>query len=189
MSGILFGVGVGPGGPELMTIKAIKTINKCDVLVFPGKNKESSLSYQIAKGMVADIDDKPSVALSFPMSNDPVLLANAHRDAASKIIDILDAKMNVAFLTLGDPTIFSTFTYVKRIVEEKGYKTELINGISSFSQAAALLNNELAIEDETIHIIPMAGGTKSTHEGNNSVKQNTQKTLDQIEFLEVLLFL
>lgn len=154
MKGILFGVGVGPGDPELMTYKAVTTIEKCPVIAVPAKGKEYAVSYKIASGKVNNIEEKECIQLETPMTKDRKILEEAYKKAAIQIINILENGKDVAYLTLGDPTVYSTYMYIHRIVKAKGYQTEIINGIPSFCAASARLNESLVDRSQQLHIIP-----------------------------------
>ena len=152
--GKLYGVGVGPGDPELMTVKAIRTIERSDVIVVPGKKAEDSVAYQIAAGICENLADKWLEAVEMPMVKDEARLKAGYRAAAEKIEAMLDAGLNVSFLNLGDVTVYATYMYVHQIVEADGYDTEIINGITSFTAAAARLNTDLAEKAQPLHVIP-----------------------------------
>ena len=152
--GILYGVGVGPGDPELMTLKAVRIIEKSDVIVVPGKKPEDSVAYKIAAGVCEDLAHKRLAAVEMPMVKDENLLKAVHLAAARQIEALLDENLTVSFLTLGDVTIYATYMYIHTIVEADGYDTEIINGITSFTAAAARLNIDLVKKDEPLHVIP-----------------------------------
>ena len=105
MKGRLYGIGVGPGDPELMTIKAKKTIEASDIVVVPGEKVEDSIAYRIAKGACEHLDDLNLVALEMPMVKDKEKLNTMHEKAARQIESWLDEGKNVSFLTLGDVTV------------------------------------------------------------------------------------
>ena len=105
MKGTLYGVGVGPGDPRLMTYLAVETIVKCPVIAVPAKGREHAVSYRIASGIVKDLDRKECLNLSTPMTKDKRVLDENYKAAADQITEQLDAGRDVAYLTLGDPTI------------------------------------------------------------------------------------
>ena len=154
MKGTLFGVGVGPGDPDLMTYKAVETIEKCQVIAVPAKGKEYAVSYQIASGKVENIGEKEYINLATPMTKDRQVLEESYEKAAEEIIIELEKGKDVAYLTLGDPTVYSTYMYIHRIVREKGYPAVIINGIPSFCAASARLGESLADRSGQLHIIP-----------------------------------
>ena len=96
--GKLYGVGVGPGAPELMTVKAIRTIERSDVIVVPGKKAEDSVAYRIAAGICENLTEKQLIAVEMPMVKDEAVLEAGHRTAAAQIEALLDAGLTVSFL-------------------------------------------------------------------------------------------
>lgn len=156
----LYGVGIGSGDPELMTLKAVRIIKECDVIAVPVSfnNTENSVAYKITVQSVPEISNKEIIGISMPMIKDEQALEIIHKEGATEIINKLNENKNVAFLTLGDPTIFSTFTYIQDILKTKGYETEIVSGIASFLSVAARLNTKLVIKDEELHIIPASFG-------------------------------
>ena len=154
MRGIAYGVGVGPGDPELMTYKAAKLIRENDVIAVPGKDPREAVAYKIAAGVVPEIADKELVSIFMPMIKDRELIDREHQKAARRIEDILDRGRNLVYITLGDPTIYCTFTYIQHYLEADGYQVELVPGISSFCAAAARLGLPLVEWDEQLHVVP-----------------------------------
>ena len=156
MSGKLYGVGVGPGDPRLMTCLAVETIEHCPVIAVPSEVREHALSYRIASGMVKGIENKECLNLSTPMTRNRQVLEQSYQRAAERITACLDAGKDVAYLTLGDPTIYSTYIYIHRLVAGRGYAAQMINGVPSFCAVAARLGDSLADRSEQLHILPSA---------------------------------
>ena len=154
VKGKAYGVGIGPGDPELMSLKAVRLIKENEVIAVPGKKAEDSLAYKIAAGAVPEIAEKQLLAVDMPMTKDREKLAKAHRDGAKLIEKYLDQGKNVIFLTLGDSTVYCTFSYLQHILEEDGYSVELVPGIPSFCAAAARLGTSLTEWDEMLHVVP-----------------------------------
>ena len=154
MRGTVYGVGVGPGDPELMTLKACRLIRENDVIAVPGKEAKESVAYRIAVQAVPELADKELLPIYMPMVRDRQQIGEEHRRGAELIRKYLDQGRNVVFLTLGDSTIYSTFSYLQHILEAEGYPVELVSGIPSFCAAAARLNLPLTEWDEPLHIIP-----------------------------------
>lgn len=152
--GIAYGVGVGPGDPEEMTLKAVRLIKENEVIAFPGKDPKESVAYKIAVQAVPELKDKTLISVYMPMIKDRQLIDEDHRKGAKVIEEILDQGKNVVYLTLGDSTIYCTFTYLQHIMEADGYEVKLVNGISSFCAAAARLNIPLCEWDEVLHVLP-----------------------------------
>ena len=154
MRATVYGVGVGPGDPELMTVKAVRLIRENEVIAVPGTVAADSAAWKIAAAAVPEITEKTLVPVPMPMTGDRQILEEAHRQGARLLEEYLSRGKNVVYLTLGDPTIFSTFTYLQRILEEDGYPVELVSGVPSFCAAAARLNIPLAEGTEQLHIVP-----------------------------------
>lgn len=154
MKGILYGIGVGPGDPELMTLKAVRLIKENDVIAVPGENVKETVAYKIAVQAVPSLADKELLPIYMPMTRDRAELEANHRRGAEVIARYLENGKNVVFLTLGDPTVYSTYLYLQRLVEEKGFETALVSGITSFCAAAARLNIPLVEWNEPLHVVP-----------------------------------
>lgn len=99
MSGILYGVGVGPGDPELLTIKALRILKESDIIALPAQEKEHCHAYQIVKQNYPEIEEKELLPLSFPMTKDAALLQKHHEENAEKVLQELRQGKQVAFLT------------------------------------------------------------------------------------------
>ena len=154
MSGCLYSVGVGPGDPELMTLKAVKIIRNCHVLVLPAESKEKCVAYQIVRRAIPEIEDKTTVCLVMPMTKDKDRLEKSHREGTQKVAEVLDAGKDAAFLTLGDPTVYATSMYIHQRIAGMGYRTSIVSGVPSLCAAAAKLGVSLGEKQEQIHIIP-----------------------------------
>ena len=149
-----YGVGVGPGDPDLLTLKAVRLIKENDVIAVPGKEPKASIAYKIAVQAVPELAEKQLLGLDMPMTKDPEKLREAHRKGAAQIEEQLQQGRNVVFLTLGDPTLYCTFSYIQHILEQDGYSVELVPGISSVMASAARLGISLTEWDEPLHIHP-----------------------------------
>ena len=154
MQGKLYGVGVGPGDPELLTLKALRLIKENEIIAVPGKDIRASVAYQIVKGAYEDLDKKTLIPVAMPMTKDPQVLKANHDKAADQVEDYLREGKNVVFLTLGDTTVYSTYLYVHKRILERGYEAEIVSGITSFCAVAARLNMGLVEADQPLHVIP-----------------------------------
>lgn len=152
MKGKFFAVGVGPGDPSLLTLKAIDTIEKSDKIVLPDSGAAENIALKITEKYIGD---RETVYVPMPMTKDRAVLDENHERAADIIADFLDEGLAVSFLTLGDPSIYSTVMYVHRKLTERGYDTAIIPGITSFCAAAASLNCSLCEREEMLHVIPV----------------------------------
>lgn len=154
MKGKLYGVGVGPGDPELLTLKALRLIRENPVIAVPGEDIQASVAYQIVKGAYEALDEKTLLPVAMPMTKDPAVLEANHEKAAGDVEAYLKQGKNVVFLTLGDPTVYSTYLYVHKRILARGYEAEIVSGITSFCAVAARLNMGLVERDEPLHVIP-----------------------------------
>ena len=154
MKGTAYGVGVGPGDPEYMTLKAIRLIKENDVIAVPGKVAKDSVAYKIAAAVVPELADKELVPIYMPMVKDRELIDAEHKKAAKLVESYLDQGRNVVYITLGDSTVYCTFSYIQHYLEADGYPVELVAGIPSFCAAAARLNTPLTEWDEPLHVLP-----------------------------------
>ena len=158
--GTAYGVGVGPGDPELMTLKACRLIKENEIIALPGKVPQETVAYKIAVAAVPELAKKELVPIVMPMVKDRDLLKESHHRAADTIERYLDEGKNVVYLTLGDPTIYCTFSYIQHLLEADGYLVELISGITSFCAAAAVLKTSLTEWDQALHVIPALHNTE-----------------------------
>lgn len=154
MRGKLYGVGVGPGDPELLTLKALRLVKEADVIAVPGNVPEESIAYKIVKGAYPNLDEKPILAVPMPMTKDKDMLAQYHDQGAQLLAKELDEGRNLVFLTLGDPTVYSTYLYLHKRIQALGYDTEIVSGITSFCAVSARLNTGLVEKAEPLHVIP-----------------------------------
>lgn len=156
MKGKLFGIGVGPGDPELITVKAVNILKEVAVVcvpqAMPGK---PSLALKIAQDYLSE--DIEILELVLPMTENQDELERAWQDAGLKILEQLEKGKNVAFLTLGDPSIYSTYSYVSKVIKRMApyIEIETIPGITSFSLAAARAGVPLVEKDESLIILPV----------------------------------
>ena len=163
--GKLFGVGVGPGDPELITVKAVRVIKEADIIFTAASSKNTySLAVEIASPYIS-----PSAQiekLSFPMTKDVKEVETAWIHNAKQIAAMLKQGKNAVFLTLGDPTTYSTFGYILKkmdcIMPEADIET--IPGITSFHAASARLNRILVEGEESLLVTSGAfGGDRIRH--------------------------
>ena len=152
--GILYGIGVGPGDPELMTLKAVRLLKKADLIAAPGQDVRETAAFRIAVQSVPEIAEKELLPVEMPMVMDREVLEEAHRAGAMLLEDHLSEGKKIAFITLGDPTVYSTFSYLEKRIRADGFRTEYVSGVTSFCAAAAALRVPLAEWKEPVHIIP-----------------------------------
>lgn len=151
--GTLYGIGVGPGDPDLITLKAVKTLHKVDVVLAAASTKnEASLALSIAAPHLAP--GAQTLRLDFPMTRDAAVLAAAWRANAEAVAEILDAGRNAAFLTLGDPLTYSTFGYLSRALALRtDAPVEVVPGVTSYQAAAARTGRVLVESGESLAVV------------------------------------
>jgi precorrin-2/cobalt-factor-2 C20-methyltransferase len=153
-SGILYGLGVGPGDPELITLKAARILNTADVVYAAASSKNSySLAVSIARPHIPDLT--PVKMLSFPMTQDLAKKEKAWEKNARILIEELTQSRIVAFITLGDAMTYSTYGYVLRYVKKIAPQVPVISvpGITSYQACAASLNTPLVEGEEALLIV------------------------------------
>jgi len=153
--GKFYGIGVGPGDPELLTLKAKRVLEEIDVLLVPkSKMEKRSLALSIVSGLINK--EWECVELLLPMTTDREQLKTHWGKAAQQAAKVLSKGKDTGFITLGDPTIYSTFTYllkhVKKLLPEA--PVEIIPGISSINSIAAWIQQPLAEGEESLIIVP-----------------------------------
>ena len=151
--GTLYGIGVGPGDPELITLKAVRALGEVDVIFAAASTKNDySTAYGIASPHLRK--DVRVIRLGFPMTKDKDALNAAWKANAEIVAEVLDRGENAAFLTLGDPLTYSTYGYLQRTLLDLNPDTRLraIPGITSFHAAAARVGFVLAESSESVLI-------------------------------------
>ena len=148
--------GVGPGDPSLLTLAAVDAIRQSTVVSYPvsGKGGES-LAKQIASEWISK--DQKKIPLHFPMVNDQSILKNAWRVAGNELINMVDKGERVIFLAQGDISLFSTGSYLSKVIEKyhPDCLVKLIPGVTSFSAAAAKSKLPLAFQEEQLLVAPV----------------------------------
>lgn len=159
--GTLYGVGVGPGAPDLITPRAIETLRKAPALVLPRSSDcGSSVAWRIVEPALGEVPGQERLFLTFPMSKQPERLRSAWETAFARIGERLERGISVAFVTEGDPSLYSTFSYLQREAPRRwpGIRVEVVPGVSSIAAVAALCGIPLADGMERIAILPAAYG-------------------------------
>lgn len=160
--GILYGIGVGPGDKDLITVKAVSTLHTVDMIfTASSSSNDFSLAMDIASSHLPDTVEKKS--LSFPMTKDMAVTDKAWTENAKTIADEIFAGKNVAFLTLGDPLTYSTFGYILQKMQllYPEIPIEIIPGITSFQAAAAKIQTPLVEGEESLLLTSGAFGGKN----------------------------
>ena len=161
MPGKLYGVGIGPGAPDLITLRALDVLRRVPVLALPRSSEYgASMAWRIVKPVLGEIRDQERLFLTFPMTKDPARLVPAWDRAFAAIGERLARGLDVAFATEGDPSLYSTFIYLAREAPLRwpGTAVEIVPGVSSIAAVPAVTGVSLADGQERIAIVPATYG-------------------------------
>lgn len=153
-TGTLYGIGVGPGDPELLTLKAARIVSRVDAVLAASSTKNDySLALDAARPHLAP--GVEVVRLGFPMTRDQAVLDRAWEENAHAALAVLDAGRDAAFLTLGDPMTYSTFAYLLRTVRamRPELPVEVVPGITSYQAAAAKAQVPLVESGQSLAVV------------------------------------
>lgn len=152
-SGIFYGVGVGPGDSELLTVKAINAIKNSDIIIAPKtEKKDDSLALSIVKPYLNP--DAKIIYQTFLMVKNFEDFSKVFEDNKQEICNFIDAGKNVAFLTLGDPMFYSTYIYIFKLLKNSGVKIETVPGVPAFLAISSYINRPLIYGDDILTVIP-----------------------------------
>ena len=152
--GTLYGLGVGPGDPDLLTLKAVKILQQVAVVFAAASSKNNySLAVEIASPHLKK--GTPVNHLGFPMTRDKKELADAWEKNGHQVVEALKNGKDAAFITLGDPLIYSTFGYVMEAVQKSHpeISVKIISGITSYQAGAAATGKILVEGNESLALI------------------------------------
>ena len=184
MSGIFYGIGVGPGDPELLTVKAIKAIENVDVLIAPKtEKKEGSVALTVAKPYLKK--DVEIVYQVFPMVKGFAENSTEAWEAnKQEILALLQAGKNVAFLTIGDPMFYSTYIYIYRLLEHEDVEIKTIPGIPAFAAIGSQLGYPIVEGDDVLTVIPATASPekveKAMQAADNVVLMKVYKNFEDV---------
>ena len=155
--GKLYGIGVGPGDTELLTLKAARILKTVPVVFTPKSAKEKeSIALSIVRPVLEERKDYKRLMLVtpiFPMIEDKEELEKIWTSASEMIAQYLNSGRDVAFITLGDPSVFSTYSYLQKKLKGK-YEIETVPGITSFTACAAARNEALVEQNDVLTVVP-----------------------------------
>jgi len=151
MSGTLYGVGLGPGDPDLLTLRAARLISACPVVAYPALPGTESFARAIAAEHIRD--GAHEVRLDIPMTRDRAPAQQAYDLGATRIAEALDLGHDVAFLCEGDPFFYGSFMYLHARLADR-YRVEVIPGVSSIMAAPARLGRPLTARNEVFTVLP-----------------------------------
>ncbi len=183
--GTLFGIGVGPGDPKLMTVRGVEVLKRVAVVFAAGSSKNE---YSLALNVVRDyLPEGVEVRkLDFPMTQDQAQLDAAWRANALEALAVLDAGQDAAFITIGDSLTYSTYGYLLRtlLAIDPAAQVETIPGITAYHAAAARLNLPLVESKESLLVVSGVSDPQDIPRmaacGDNVVIMKTYRNYDQI---------
>jgi precorrin-2/cobalt-factor-2 C20-methyltransferase len=152
-TGTFIGVGVGPGDPELITLKALRAIRSADVISYIANDKGDSQARHIAREALQEVKaGQQEIPVCMPMCNDRRIANAVYDDAASRIAEHLRQGRHVVFICEGDPLFFGSFTYLLERLQE-AFPCQVIPGISSINSASAALRHPLTLLKESLVVV------------------------------------
>jgi precorrin-2/cobalt-factor-2 C20-methyltransferase len=149
--GTLYGIGVGPGDPELVTLKALRIARACPVLAYPAPEHGDSLARRIMSPHLSG--KQTEIAIRMPLTAERYPAEAIYEQSSRDIAGHLAAGRDVAVLCLGDPFFYGSFMYLFARLS-KSHRTVVVPGVTSLSASAASLGAPLAARDDVLTVIP-----------------------------------
>ncbi len=185
MKGKIYGIGVGPGDPELLTLKAHRILKEVDVLCVPKSREEKD---SLALSIVTKAVDREFTVLEllFPMTHDKEVLRSSWDEAAEQMVEKAREGRSLAFITIGDPMFYSTYAYVLERVKRhhQDIEIETVPGITAFAACSSFVNEPLTEGDEKLAVIPAAYGVPAIREAlekyDNVVLMKVNRLYDEV---------
>lgn len=184
--GTLYGVGVGPGAPDLLTLRAERVLRSCPIICVPARTNEQSYAAHIIANLV-DQTRQELLQLSFPMRREQQQALPARQEAARQVLERLVRGTDVAFVTEGDPLLYSTFGYLLEMVKahDPHIMVQVIPGITSVTAAAAAAVLPLAAWDERVAILPAVHVLARSQADSPASLRAVLQAFDTIVFLKI----
>lgn len=151
MTGTLYGLGIGPGDPDLITLKALKRLQSAPVLAYPALEDGDSLARAIVAPHLTT--PKIEIAIRIPMTIERAPAQAAYDSAAEAIAGYLEKGEDVAVLCEGDPFFYGSFMYLFGRIAEK-YRVEVVPGVSSLTACATSLQSPLSARNDILTVLP-----------------------------------
>ncbi len=161
MSGTLYGVGVGPGDPDLMTLKAHRLISNAQVVAYPAPDSGTSFARSIAADAIAP--DAVEIPMIVPMRVERFPAQDVYATGAATIAEHLDAGRDVVVLCEGDPFFYGSFMYLFARLSER-FATEIVPGVSSLAACSAALARPLTARNDVLTVLPGPLGDEAMRE-------------------------
>jgi precorrin-2/cobalt-factor-2 C20-methyltransferase len=165
--GGLIGIGVGPGDPDLLTVKAVKAIQNADIIMCPAsKEDRPSIAFSVISSLIDESKKQEIIKLIFPMTKDKDILEESWKTNAKIMAETVLSGKNVVYITVGDPFLYSTWIYMHRDLKEKypDMVIDVIPGIVSMFTFAAKVGVSIAEGAEKVAIIPSCYDLSSVKE-------------------------
>lgn len=181
VEGKFYGIGVGPGDPQLLTLRAVEVLRHVDIIAVPkSKMERESVAWDIAK--VHCPANVQILELEMPMTSNQEVLQKAWQNAADQIMEVLNTGKSVAFLTLGDPSFYSTYIYLLNLLKKelRPEQIETVPGIMAMAAAAAKVNQPLATGDEPLLVLPGVEGLDQYRGIPNVVMMKVSRNLPEV---------
>ncbi|PRY77288.1 precorrin-2/cobalt-factor-2 C20-methyltransferase [Yoonia maritima] len=169
MTGVLYGVGLGPGAPDLITLRAARLIEDAKVVAYPSLAGGDSFARAIAADLIAS--DAQEIVMDVPMTVERAPAQAAYDTGAAQIAAALDAGRDVVCLCEGDPFFYGSFMYLYARLSDK-YQVEIVPGVTSITACAARAGMPLAARNERLTVLPgplPEGELRTRIEGAESV--------------------
>jgi len=180
LAGKFIGIGVGPGDPELITVKAVKALKRVDVVSVPKAHFDTpSMALGMVKHVLAERAKPPEVLeLVFPMTKDDAEVERLWARNADVVAEKVESGKAVAFITLGDPMFYSTFIYLFQSLRQEypEVKVEIIPGVTALTACAASAQIPLAEKEEVVAIVPS--------DLDSTLIEETAKHADNLVFMK-----
>lgn len=151
MSGKLYGIGLGPGDSELITLKALRVLRECPVIAYPAPDDGESFARQIAAPFISE--DQLEIPIIIPMRVERFPAQEVYDTAAHKIAEHLRHDRDVVVLCEGDPFFYGSFMYLYERLADK-FECEVVPGVSSMMAGASALGRPLAARNDVLTVIP-----------------------------------
>lgn len=184
MNNKFYGIGVGVGDPEQLTVKAVNILKKLDVIIVPeAKQDGGSVAYNITKEYLKE--GLEVVFMEFPMLKNYEDRMKARKENAKVVEKYLAEGKNVGFLTIGDSMTYSTYVYILENLDDKYKKiVETVPGISSFADMSSRFNFPIVMGDESLKIVSINADTdieKELNDTDNIVFMKVSRNFDKLK--------
>ncbi len=156
MDNVVFALGVGVGNPNLITLEAYKILKNSDIVIVPQSKKAQK---SIALGIINQFVNEDSIKMFyFPTTNDDNELQRVYDEQADFIAYLYEQKKRIAYVTIGDVSIYSTFNYLSKRLQTIGIPFSIVPGVASFISFADIINKPLVVKDEGFAVVEMKRG-------------------------------